>query len=162
VTVIESGPQIAGREDPDVAAAIMEMLADEGITVQLGAQVLEVQGRSGTGVKIRFRTAAGEGTIEGSDLLVAVGRTPNTSGIGLDVAGVRLDERGYVAVNDRLETSAADVWAVVSALAARSSPMSRWTISASSGTIWPAAVAAPAVGSCRIACSPTRRSVASA
>ena len=112
VTVIESGPQIAGREDPDVAAAIMEMLADEGITVQLGARVLEVQGRSGTGVKIRLRTAAGESTIEGSDLLAAVGRTPNTSGIGLDVAGVRLDERSYVAVNDRLETSAADVWAV--------------------------------------------------
>jgi len=112
VTVIESGPQIAGREDPDVAAAIMEMLADEGITVQLGARVLEVQGRSGTGVKVRLRSAAGEGTIEGSDLLAAVGRTPNTSGIGLDVAGVRLDERGYVAVNDRLETSAADVWAV--------------------------------------------------
>ena len=112
VTVIESGPQIAGREDPDVAAAIMEMLADEGITVQLGAQVLEVQGRSGTGVKVRLRTAAGEGTIEGSDLLAAVGRTPNTSGIDLDAAGVRLDERGYVAVNDRLETSAADVWAV--------------------------------------------------
>ena len=112
VTVIESGPQIAGREDPDVAAAIMEMLADEGITLQLGARVLEVQGRSGTGVKIRLRTAAGESTIEGSDLLAAVGRTPNTSGIGLDVAGVRLDERGYVAVNDRLETSAADVWAV--------------------------------------------------
>ena len=112
VTVIESGPQIAGREDPDVAAAIMEMLADEGITVQLGARVLEVQGRSGTGVKVRLRSAAGEGTIEGSDLLAAVGRTPNTSGICLDVAGVRLDERGYVAVNDRLETSAADVWAV--------------------------------------------------
>jgi pyruvate/2-oxoglutarate dehydrogenase complex dihydrolipoamide dehydrogenase (E3) component len=112
VTVIESGPQIAGREDPDVAAAIMEMLADEGITLQLGARVLEVQGRSGTGVKIRLRTAAGESTIEGSDLLAAVGRTPNTSGIGLDVAGVRLDERSYVAVNDRLETSAADVWAV--------------------------------------------------
>jgi pyruvate/2-oxoglutarate dehydrogenase complex dihydrolipoamide dehydrogenase (E3) component len=74
--------------------------------------VLEVQGRSGTGVKLGPRTAAGEVTIEGSDLLAAVGRTPNTSGIGLDVAGVRLDARGYVAVNDRLETSAADVWAV--------------------------------------------------
>jgi pyruvate/2-oxoglutarate dehydrogenase complex dihydrolipoamide dehydrogenase (E3) component len=84
VTVIESGPKIAGREDPDVAAAIMETLADEGITVQLGARVLEVEGRSGAGVKIRLRTAAGEGTIEGSDLLAAVGRTPNTSGIGLE------------------------------------------------------------------------------
>jgi pyruvate/2-oxoglutarate dehydrogenase complex dihydrolipoamide dehydrogenase (E3) component len=83
-----------------------------GITAQLCARVLEVQGRSGTGVKIRLRTAAGQGTIKGSDLLAAVGRTPNTSRIGLDVAGVGLDERGYVAVNDRLETSVADIWAV--------------------------------------------------
>jgi pyruvate/2-oxoglutarate dehydrogenase complex dihydrolipoamide dehydrogenase (E3) component len=112
VTVIESEPQLAAREDPDVAAAIMEMLGDEGITVQLGARVLGVQGRSGTGIMVRLHTLAGDSTIEGSDLLVAVGRTPNTSEIGLDVAGVRLDERGYVAVNDRLETSATDVWAV--------------------------------------------------
>jgi pyruvate/2-oxoglutarate dehydrogenase complex dihydrolipoamide dehydrogenase (E3) component len=112
VTVIESEPQLAAREDPDVAAAIMEMLGDEGITVQLGARVLGVQGRSGTGIMVRLHALAGDSTIEGSDLLVAVGRTPNTSGIGLDVAGVRLDERGYVAVNDRLETSATDVWAV--------------------------------------------------
>lgn len=112
VTIIEAGPQLAAREDPDIAAAILELLRDEGVVVHLGARVLEAQGRSGAGVSLRMQTAEGERTIEGSDILVAAGRTPNTAGIGLDMAGVKLAERGYIAVNDRLETSAADVWAV--------------------------------------------------
>jgi pyruvate/2-oxoglutarate dehydrogenase complex dihydrolipoamide dehydrogenase (E3) component len=112
VTVIEAGPQLAAREDPDVASAILETLHDEGIEVHLGTQVLEVHGRYGTGLSVRIHSAEGDRTIEGSDILVATGRTPNTVGIGLDTAGINLDERGYVAVNDRLETSAADVWAV--------------------------------------------------
>jgi len=112
VTIIEVGPQLAGREDSDVAAAILEMLRDEGIVVHLGAQVLGMQGRSGSSVSLQMLTPSGDQTIEGSDILVATGRTPNTDGIGLDLAGVTLDARGYVAVNDRLETSAPDVWAV--------------------------------------------------
>jgi len=112
VSIIEAGPQLAGREDSDVAAAILEMLRDEGIVVHLEAKVLGVQGRSGETISLQMRTPSGDQTIEGSDILVAVGRTPNTSGIGLDLAGVALDTRGYVAVNDRLETSASDVWAV--------------------------------------------------
>ena len=112
VSIIEAGPQLAGREDSDVAAAILEMLRDEGIVVYLEAKVLGVQGRSGETVSLQMRTPSGDQTIGGSDILVAVGRTPNTSGIGLDLAGVALDTRGYVAVNDRLETSASDVWAV--------------------------------------------------
>jgi pyruvate/2-oxoglutarate dehydrogenase complex dihydrolipoamide dehydrogenase (E3) component len=112
VSIIEAGPQLAGREDSDVAAAILEMLRDEGIVVHLEAKVLGVQGRSGETVSLQMRTPSGDQTIEGSDILVAVGRTPNTSGIGLDLAGVAVDTRGYVAVNDRLETSASDVWAV--------------------------------------------------
>ena len=112
VSIIEAGPQLAGREDSDVATAILEMLRDEGIVVHLEAKVLGVQGRSGETVSLQTRTPSGDQTIEGSDILVAVGRTPNTSGIGLDLAGVALDTRGYVAVNDRLETSASDVWAV--------------------------------------------------
>jgi pyruvate/2-oxoglutarate dehydrogenase complex dihydrolipoamide dehydrogenase (E3) component len=71
-----------------------------------------VQGRSGQTVSLQIRTLAGDQTIEGSDLLVAAGRTPNSRGIGLDIAGVALDDRGYIAVNDRLETSAPDVWAI--------------------------------------------------
>jgi pyruvate/2-oxoglutarate dehydrogenase complex dihydrolipoamide dehydrogenase (E3) component len=112
VTIIEAGPQLAGREDSDVAAAILEMLRDEGIVMHLEAKVLGVQGRSGETVSLQMHMPSGDQTIEGSDILVAVGRTPNTNGIGLDLAGVSLDARGYVAVNDRLETSASDVWAI--------------------------------------------------
>ncbi len=112
VSIIEAGPQLAGREDSDVAAAILEMLRDEGIVAHLGAKVLRVQGRSGETVSVQMQTPSGDQTIEGSDILVAVGRTPNTHGIGLDLAGVAVDPHGYVAVNDRLETSAPDVWAI--------------------------------------------------
>jgi pyruvate/2-oxoglutarate dehydrogenase complex dihydrolipoamide dehydrogenase (E3) component len=111
VTVVEAGPQLAGREDLDVAEAILEMLRDEGIVVHLGAKVISVHGQSGEAISLQIR-AAGDQIVEGSDLLVATGRTPNTSGIGLDLAGVALDPRGYIVVNDRLETSAPDVWAI--------------------------------------------------
>jgi pyruvate/2-oxoglutarate dehydrogenase complex dihydrolipoamide dehydrogenase (E3) component len=112
VSIVETGPQLASREDPDVTAALLEMLRDEGVEVRLGAKILGVQGRSGQAVSIQLRNAAGDQTIEGSDILVAAGRTPNTKGVGLELAGVALDERGYITVNDRLETSAPDVWAI--------------------------------------------------
>ena len=112
VTVVEHGPQLAGREDPDVAEAIGQLFGDEGIEVLLSAEALKVEGRSGESVRLRVRTPQGERLIEGSDILAATGRTPNTAGIGLDTAGVRLDGRGYMQVNDRLETSAPDVWAI--------------------------------------------------
>jgi pyruvate/2-oxoglutarate dehydrogenase complex dihydrolipoamide dehydrogenase (E3) component len=112
VTVIERGPQLVGREDPDAAEAIAQMLADEKIDVMLSTEVLKVEGKSGESVRVRLRTPKGERQIEGSDVLVSTGRTPNTAGIGLDILGVRLDERGYIQVNDRLETTAANVWAI--------------------------------------------------
>jgi pyruvate/2-oxoglutarate dehydrogenase complex dihydrolipoamide dehydrogenase (E3) component len=112
VTVVEHGPQLLGREDQDVADEIRRILGAEGIEVMLGADVVRVEGRSGEEVGLRVRTAEGERTIAGSDILVAAGRTPNTPGIGLDVARVDLDSRGYIKVNDRLETSAPDVWAI--------------------------------------------------
>ena len=112
VTVVEHGPQLAGREDPDIADAIRRLFGDEGIEVLLSAEVLQVEGRSGESVRLHVRTPQGERLIEGSDILAATGRTPNTAGIGLDTAGVRLDGRGYVQVNDRLETSAPKVWAI--------------------------------------------------
>jgi pyruvate/2-oxoglutarate dehydrogenase complex dihydrolipoamide dehydrogenase (E3) component len=112
VTILEMGQQFASREDRDIADALLEMLRDEGIDVQLGTDVLRVEGSSGKAVRFAVRTPAGDRTIDGSDILVAVGRTPNTQGIGLDLAGVKLDARGYIAVNDRLETSAPDVWAI--------------------------------------------------
>ncbi len=112
VTVIEHGPQLAGREDPDVADAILQVFRTEGIEVLLSAETLRVQGRSGEHVSLLVRAPHGEQTLEGSDLLVAVGRTPNTTGIGLDTAGVELDARGYIKVNDQLETTAPEVWAL--------------------------------------------------
>jgi pyruvate/2-oxoglutarate dehydrogenase complex dihydrolipoamide dehydrogenase (E3) component len=112
VTVIQHGRQLLDHEDPDVAEAIGQLLADEGIEVLLSAETLQAEGRSGQSVRLRVRTPQGERLIDGSDILVATGRTPNTAGIGLDTAGVRLDGRGYVQVNDRLETSAIGVWAI--------------------------------------------------
>jgi pyruvate/2-oxoglutarate dehydrogenase complex dihydrolipoamide dehydrogenase (E3) component len=112
VTVLERGPQLAGREDPDVAEALGQLFAEEEIEVLRSAEVLQVEGRSGEGVRLRVRTPQGERLLEGSDILVATGRTPNTAGIGLDTLGVRLDGRGYIQVNDRLETTAPGVWAI--------------------------------------------------
>ena len=112
VTVVEHGPQLAGREDPDVADALGRLFGDEGIDVLLAAEALQVEGRSGQGVRLRVRTPHGERRLDGSDLLVATGRTPNTAGIGLDLAGVQLEGRGSIHVNDRLETSAPEVWAL--------------------------------------------------
>jgi len=112
VTVVEHGPQILSHEDPDVADEIHRLLTAEGIEFVLGADLLRVEGRAGDDVRLRVRMAVDERTISGSDVLVAAGRTPNTDGIGLEAAGVALDARGYVKVNDRLETTAANVWAI--------------------------------------------------
>jgi pyruvate/2-oxoglutarate dehydrogenase complex dihydrolipoamide dehydrogenase (E3) component len=112
VTVVETGPQLMSREDADVADEVQRILRDEGIEVLTGAEPLKVDGRSGQGVRVTLRKSASERVIEGSDLLVAVGRTPNTAGIGLEEAGVALDARGYIRVNERLDTTAPEVWAM--------------------------------------------------
>jgi len=112
VSVLESGAQLLGREDPDVAAAVRKIFEEEGIDVVLGAQTEAVEGRSGERVLLRVKTPEGERTLEASDVLVAAGRTPNTRGIGLEAAGVELDARGFVKVNDRLEVTAPGVWAM--------------------------------------------------
>jgi pyruvate/2-oxoglutarate dehydrogenase complex dihydrolipoamide dehydrogenase (E3) component len=112
VTVVERGPQLAAREDPDVAAAIRTIFLEDGIELALDTEPVGVEGSSGEKVRLRVATNDGERVIEGSDLLVAAGRTPNTDGIGLDVAGVELDPRGYVKVDERLETTAPGVWAM--------------------------------------------------
>src|SRR3989449_11168249 len=100
------------REDPDVQEALHRILTDEGIQFLVGAEILRVQGRSGNEVALVARAVSGEQKIEGSDILVAVGRIPNTADIGLDKAGVELAAHGFVRVNERLETSAPDVWAI--------------------------------------------------
>jgi pyruvate/2-oxoglutarate dehydrogenase complex dihydrolipoamide dehydrogenase (E3) component len=112
VTVLERGPQIAPAEDGDVAQALLENLVSEGIEVLLDTHVREVQGLSGQQVRVVIENSRGRQTMEGTDLLVATGRTPNTQGIGLEAAGVALEARGYIKVNERLETTAPDVWAM--------------------------------------------------
>ena len=112
VTIIEPGPQILNREDADVAAAVQGMLSEEGVTFLCSTQVLGVQGQSGGKVTLTVRSADGERAIAASDILVAVGRIPNTAGIGLDKAGVELDSRGYIRVNERLQAAAPYVWAI--------------------------------------------------
>ena len=112
VTVIERGLQIMAREDSDVADELQRILSAEGIQFLVAAEPLNVRGRSGEEVSVTVRTAAGERTIGGTDILVAAGRLPNNTEIGLEEAGVELDARGYVRVNERLETTAPDVWAI--------------------------------------------------
>jgi pyruvate/2-oxoglutarate dehydrogenase complex dihydrolipoamide dehydrogenase (E3) component len=112
VTVITPGEQLLQREDPDVTAELARILGGEGIEILLRTDALQVEGRSGAAVRLRVRASGREETIACSDVLVATGRTPNTAGIGLELAGVELDARGYIRVNGRLETTAPDVWAI--------------------------------------------------
>ncbi len=112
VTIVEHGPQLVGREDQDVADELRGIFNAEQTEILLGAGVLGVEGRSGESVRLQVRTGGGERSVAASDILVATGRTPNTAGIGLEVAGVQLDARGYVQVDDRLETTASGVWAI--------------------------------------------------
>jgi pyruvate/2-oxoglutarate dehydrogenase complex dihydrolipoamide dehydrogenase (E3) component len=111
VTIIQHGPQLLKREDPDVADALRELLTDEGVEVLLQSDVLSVTGHSGAGVVLRVRTSERERTVDASDILVAAGRTPNTDRLDAVNAGVELDARGYIRVNDKLQTTAPDVWA---------------------------------------------------
>jgi pyruvate/2-oxoglutarate dehydrogenase complex dihydrolipoamide dehydrogenase (E3) component len=112
VTVIEPGPQIVNREDADAADAVQRLLSAEGVEILTSTQVLGVDGRSGKKMTVTARSVAGERRIEASDILVAAGRIPNTTGIGLEKAGIELDNHGYIRVNERLETTAPDVWAI--------------------------------------------------
>jgi pyruvate/2-oxoglutarate dehydrogenase complex dihydrolipoamide dehydrogenase (E3) component len=112
VTVIEGGSQLARREDSDVGSALFELFRDESIDVLLEARVREVSGRSGEEIRITVDDPSGTRNIQATDLLVATGRTPNTQSIGLENLGVEVDSRGYIRVNDRLETTAQNVWAL--------------------------------------------------
>ncbi len=112
VTVLERGPRLAVREDEDVSAGLGELFEDERIEVLCGGSLVAVHGTSGESVRVTVATPGGTHTVEGSHLLVAAGRVPNTDSVGLDVAGVRTDSRGYIVVDERLATSAANIWAV--------------------------------------------------
>src|SRR5579864_4235151 len=112
VTVVERGSQLLPREDQDVAKALLEFLHLDGVDVRLNVEVAQVEGSSGGSVRMILANSAGTSLLDGSDILVATGRIPNTQNVGLDKAGVALDVRGYIQVNDRLETTAPSIWAL--------------------------------------------------
>jgi pyruvate/2-oxoglutarate dehydrogenase complex dihydrolipoamide dehydrogenase (E3) component len=112
VTIIEPGSQIMGREDAEIAEEIGRILIGEGVDIVLGARPLHVEGESGESVAITVQTKAGDRKIEGSHLLVAVGRIANTADIGLDKAGVALTAHGFIEVDEQLRATAAGVWAI--------------------------------------------------
>ena len=91
VTIIQHGPKLLASEDPDVVDEVSGISRSRGHTILTSAEIQSVQGSSGVGVKLKVRTPGGENVVEGSDILVATGRTPNTSGIGLELAGIELD-----------------------------------------------------------------------
>lgn len=112
VTMISRGTRLATNEDPDVSDAVLQLFHEEGIEVLLRTEVLGVEGLSGEHVRVRTQSGAGRDMVEGTDILVALGRTANTIGIGLEKAGIEVTEKGHIRVNDRLETTAPNVWAL--------------------------------------------------
>jgi pyruvate/2-oxoglutarate dehydrogenase complex dihydrolipoamide dehydrogenase (E3) component len=112
VTVIEQGPQLAAGEDADVATAVLELFRDEGIDVLLRTWLRGAEGTSGHEVRALTDGPDGASVVTGTDLLIAVGRTPNTAGIGLELAGVELTGTGYIKVDEHLATTAERVWAM--------------------------------------------------
>ena len=111
VTIIEMGSRLVQREDEDVSAAIHDILTSEGIAVRLNARCISLGGDTGR-VAVEVDCAEGSPAVEGSHLLLAVGRRPNTDDLGLDAAGVARDERGYIVVDDQLQTNVPGIWAL--------------------------------------------------
>src|SRR5580658_1539124 len=112
VTVLERGPQLLPREDKDVAEELLEFVHLDGVDVRLDVEVAKVEGLSGESVRVTIATSAGTSLLEASDILVATGRIPNTANVGLEKTGVATDARGFIQVNERLETTAPGIWAL--------------------------------------------------
>jgi pyruvate/2-oxoglutarate dehydrogenase complex dihydrolipoamide dehydrogenase (E3) component len=112
VTIVERSDRITHQEDEDVSEGLEQLTRDEGIELLSGTVVARIEGKSGESITLHGTRAGSPIAIEGTDLLVATGRTPNTDGIGLELAGVERTGNGHVRVNERLETTAANVWAV--------------------------------------------------
>src|SRR6201996_2132259 len=111
VTVVEMGPRLVGREDPDVSDAIHDILEKEGIHVRTSAECIRFA-KGNPGVRVGVECTNGEPEIMASDVLLAVGRKPNTGDLGLERAGVELDPRGYIKVDDGLQTNVPGIWAL--------------------------------------------------
>ncbi|MEO7274750.1 MAG: FAD-containing oxidoreductase, partial [Vicinamibacterales bacterium] len=111
VTIIEMGPALIGREDPDISAAILEVLMGEGIDLRLNAECVAVSGTAGN-ITVTVECTEGVPAVTGTHLLMATGRRPNTDDLGLAAAGVRVDDHGYIEVDDQLRTSVEGIWAL--------------------------------------------------
>ena len=111
VTIVEMGPRLIGREDEDVSVAVREILENEGIKIRTNAKCISLEKRES---RIAVGVSCDEAPPEvlGTHVLLAVGRTPNTSDLGLDLAGVAVDERGYITVDDQLKTNVPGIWAL--------------------------------------------------
>ena len=112
VSIVERQSQLLAREDRDVAATVAEILREDGVEVFLETEAIGVTNGSAGDVKLKVRTPSGEHVLAGSRLLVVAGREPNTAGLDLPAAGVAVDARGYIRVNERLETSARGIYAL--------------------------------------------------
>ena len=111
VTVVQRGDRLLPGEDEDVAAAVREFLEEDGIEVLLGSEASAVSGEDGA-LRLRVSSSEGSRTVSGSHLLLAAGRRPNTDDLGLEKVGAEVDERGFLRVNDRLETTAPGIFAL--------------------------------------------------
>jgi pyruvate/2-oxoglutarate dehydrogenase complex dihydrolipoamide dehydrogenase (E3) component len=111
VDVVEMGPRVIQREDEDISEAIQEILEAEDVQIHLNAKCIGFS-KKGTDVVAHMDCAEGQREISGTHVLLAVGRRPNTDDLGLDKAGVELDRRGYIVVDDQLRTSAPGIWAM--------------------------------------------------
>ena len=111
VTVLEHGVRLISREDPDVSEAVQEILEAEGISLRLGARDYAV-GQVGGDIRVSFSIAGAAQSVTGSHLLVATGRRPNCEGLGLEAAGIAVDRRGYIIVDERLATNVPGVYAM--------------------------------------------------
>jgi pyruvate/2-oxoglutarate dehydrogenase complex dihydrolipoamide dehydrogenase (E3) component len=111
VTIVEKSPRLVSREDPDISAAIREILEQEGITVRLESECIRFEPRR-NGVLVGIDCSSGDREVLGSHVLLAVGRRPNTGDLGLARAGVEVDGRGFIKVDDGLATTAEGVWAL--------------------------------------------------
>ncbi len=111
VTVVEMGPRLIAREDEDVSQAIREIFEGEGIAVRTSAECITLAPHA-AGVAVGVQCSEGDPEIVGSDVLLAVGRRPNTDDLGLDAAGVATDVRGYIQVDEALATNVPGIWAL--------------------------------------------------
>jgi pyruvate/2-oxoglutarate dehydrogenase complex dihydrolipoamide dehydrogenase (E3) component len=112
VTIVERNSRLLHREDAEVSAALQQIFAAEGIELATGVHLRQVQGRSGDEIVLQLERDGAPAQVKGTHLLVATGRTPNTAGIGLEQAGVALTAKGFIQVNERLQTTAEGVFAV--------------------------------------------------